>query len=248
MPPSEGICSNSSWCPSSREGGFPKLCPFAAAESSRQAPLQTCGEKLRKPWAGSLQWVPPYRWAVGDSCFFLVEIWGFCAYRSLQRGVLTVNLLGLNRKELEVTAEGAASTSLWEETGDQGGWLLKSTWQVASGQPVRKRRVSQGYHCVFPLHPLGSTPQRGQIDPWQVLLIEVSKCWLWSPGACLLLSGASMNLHVHCRDHSEAFLWPLEGLLIRTDQRLNGRKDVNIEHMDKREQVKWAIPLKPSTI
>lgn len=179
MPPSEGVCSKSSWCPAAREGSLPKRCPFAAAKCGRQAPLRKCGEKMGEPWAGSVQWFPPYRWAVGVSCFFPVKIWGFCAYRSLQRGVLTVYLLGLNREELEVTAEGAASASLWEETGDQGGWLLKSTWQVTSEQPVRKRRVSQGYHCVFPLHPLGSTPQRGQIDHWQVLLIEVSKCWLW---------------------------------------------------------------------
>lgn len=60
---------------------------------------------MGKPWAGSVQWFPPYRWAVGVSCFFPVKIWGFCAYRSLQRGVLTVYLLGLNREELEVTAE-----------------------------------------------------------------------------------------------------------------------------------------------
>lgn len=47
-----------------------------------------------------------------SAAFFPVKIWGFCAHRSLQRGVLTVYLLGHNREELEVTAEGAASASL----------------------------------------------------------------------------------------------------------------------------------------
>lgn len=57
-----------------------------------------------------------------------------------------------------------------------------------------------------------------------------------------------MNVHIHCRGHSEALLWPLEGLLIWADQRLSGRKDVNIEHMDKRERAKWAIPHKPGML